>query len=123
MIEDRVHVETIRAAHNYAITLVKLQRFTEAKALLRKTMPVARRVLGELHEVTIKMLWIHAETLYMDADATLDDLREAVITLENETRTARRVFGGANPLVVGFEKTLRNARARLRALETPPTTT
>ena len=44
-----------------------------------------------------------------DNSATLDDRREAVITLENETRTARRVFGGANPLVVGFD-TLRNAQ-------------
>ena len=116
-------LNTLIAACNYASSLVNLQRFEETRSLLRKTMPVARRVLGELHEVTIKMLWIHADTLYMDDDATLDDLREAVITLENETRTARRVFGGANPLVVGFEKTLRNARARLRALETPPTTT
>ena len=111
-------LNTLIAACNYASSLVNLQRFEETRSLLRKTMPVARRVLGELHEVTIKMLWIHAETLYMDADATLDDLREAVITLENETRTARRVFGSANPLVVGFEKTLRNARNVLRARET-----
>ena len=111
-------LNTLIAACNYASSLVNLQRFEETRSLLRKTMPVARRVLGELHEVTIKMLWIHADTLYMDADTTLDDLREAVITLENETRTARRVFGGANPLVVGFEKTLRNARNVLRARET-----
>ena len=83
-------------------------------------MPVARRVLGELHEVTIKMLWIHADTLYMDDDATLDDLREAVITLENETRTARRVFGGANPISESAETSLQNARAALAARETPP---
>ena len=35
--------ETLRAANNYASTLNVLKRFEEAKALLRKTMPVARR--------------------------------------------------------------------------------
>ena len=32
-----------------------------------------------------------------DTGATLDDLREAVTTLEELERTARRVFGGAHP--------------------------
>ena len=110
--------DTLVAANNYALSLYGLQRFEEAKSLLRKTTRVARRVLGESHEVTLKLRWTYAIALYEDPDATLDDLREAVITLENETRTARRVFGGANPLVVEFEKTLRNARNVLRARET-----
>jgi len=40
----------------------------------------------------------YAEALYKDGGATLDDVREAVTTLEDTTRIARRVFGGANPL-------------------------
>ena len=32
---------------------------------------------------------IYAEALYRDPDATLDDLREAVNTLENTERTVR----------------------------------
>ena len=32
--------------------------------------------------------------LYQDPRATLDDLREAVTTLEDTERIARRVFGG-----------------------------
>ena len=32
-----------------------------------------------------------------DPGATLDDLREAVATLEETAPTARRVFGGAHP--------------------------
>ena len=47
-------------------------------------------------------------------DAAAD---EAKTTIEDVERTARRVFGGANPLVVGFERTLRNARAVLVARE------
>ena len=52
--------------------------------------------------------------------STLDDLREAVTTLEDAERTARRVLGGAHPVTSGAETILRNARAFLRARETPP---
>ena len=55
----------------------------------------------------------------MDTDATLDGLREAVATYEETTRTARRVLGGAHPTTQGVEAELQNARAALRARETP----
>ena len=55
---------------------------------------------------------------YDDPDATLDDLREAVSTLEEIERTARRVMGGAHPLTEGMEDDLQHARALLRARET-----
>ena len=61
----------------------------------------------------------YARALYEDPAATLDDLREAVATLEETERIARRVFGGAHPLTGGIEETLRDARAALRARETP----
>ena len=64
------------------------------------------------------MRWLYAQSLYKEA--TLDDLREAVTILEDTERTARRVFGGAHPLVAGIERDLRKARAGLRARETPP---
>ena len=54
-----------------------------------------------------------------DPDATLDDLREAVTTFEELERTARRVFGGAHPLTTRVKCQLREARAALRARETP----
>ena len=53
--------------------------------------------------------------LYQDERATLDDLREAVTTLEDARRIARRVFGGANPTTTGIEMVLRQARIVLRA--------
>ena len=95
------------------------QRFEEAKSLLRRTIPVARRVLGEGADLTLRMRWIYAEALYKGDGATLDDLREAVMTLEDIERTGRRVFGGAHPLTTGIEGYLRNARAALRVRETP----
>ena len=63
--------------------------------------------------------WSYAEALYLDTSATLADVREAVATLEDTERTARRVLGGAHPTVVDVERALRNARAALRARETP----
>ena len=62
----------------------------------------------------------YAQTLYRDEGATLDDLREAVTTLEELVIIARRVYGGAHPLTARIEGDLRNARAALRARETPP---
>ena len=80
---------------------------------------MTRRVLGETHELTLRLRWNYASALYLDDGATLDDLREAVTTLEDAGRIARRVFGGMHPLTSDVEKYLRNARARLRARETP----
>ena len=97
-----------------------LKRFEEAKALLRKSMPVARRVLGKGHRLTLKMRANYALALYKDDGATLDDLREAVTTLQGTDQIARRVFGGAHPTTAGIEKALRGARAALRAREAPP---
>ena len=82
-------------------------------------MPVARRVLGDSHELALKMRWTCARALYIDPGATLDDLREAVTTLEDTARTVRRVFGGEHTITKGTESGLRNARAVLRARETP----
>jgi hypothetical protein len=52
--------------------------------------------------------------------APLDDLREAVTTLEETERTARRLLGSAHPDAVGIERSMQNARAALRARETSP---
>jgi len=114
------HEETLRAANNYAVSLNGLERFEEAKSLLRRTMPVARRVLGTSDELTLMMKWNHAEALYRNPAAALDDLREAVTTHEDAGRIARRVMGCANPLTMAFEDALQQSRAALRARESPP---
>ena len=63
------------------------------------------------------MKWSYAKVLYSDTGASLDDLREAVVTLEETSRTARRVLGGAHPTTGGIEYHLRYSRAVLRARE------
>ncbi len=115
--EDR---DTLLTANNYASSLVVLERFEEAKALMRKTVPVARRVLGENDENLLKIRWTYAKALYMNDAATLDDLREGVTTLGETGQTARRVFGGAHPITSAIEDELRDARAVLHAREPSP---
>ena len=107
-----------RQANNYANSLNDLQRFGEARSLLRRTIPVARRVLGDCNDVTLSMRWNYARALYMDPAATLADLREAVATFEDAERIARRVLGGSHPITEGIDDELREARAALRASET-----
>ena len=81
--------------------------------------PVARRVLGDAHEYTFRMREIYATTLCTANGATLNDFHEAVTTLEETARVARRVLGGANPTTVEIERALRKSRAGLRAREAP----
>ena len=51
------------------------------------------------------------------AHATLDDLREAIKTLEDVEPTARRTLGGTHSYVAGIKGDLDASRARLRARE------
>ena len=76
--------------------------------------PVAQRVLGD-DILTLKMRQAYANALYKDHAATLDDLREAVTTLEEIEMIVRRVLGGAHPTTTAIEVILRMARAKLRA--------
>ncbi len=67
--------------------------------------------------VAVEMRMNYGRALYADPDATLDDIREAVTTLEDAGQTARRVFGSAHPTYAGIEADLRHARAALGARE------
>jgi len=112
---------TLLEAFNYATLFCALKRFEEAKSLLRKNIPVARRVLRESDEIILRMRCAYAVALYKDDGAPLDDLREAVDTLEETAPKARRVLGSAHPLVEEIRNDLRRSRATLAAArETPP---
>ena len=116
------HPDSLLEASNYAPTLVRLKHFKEAKALLRKTMPLAQRVLGAGNHVTLRMKQTYAIALYKDRGATLKDLREAETTLEDTGRIARRVLGSSHPCTEAIGQDLQKARAALRAREAPPAT-
>jgi hypothetical protein len=113
------HAKTLGVAINYASSLTYLRRFKEARSLLRQTNSVARRVLRESDKIMLSMRVVYGMALYEDPDATLDDLREAVKTLEDIEPIARRVLGGAHPLTVQIEERLQDARAALESAHAP----
>ena len=82
---------------------------------LRKNARDLRRSLKKRDKKKPRMRWIYGTALYRDTSATLDDLREAVTTLEDAERISRRVMGGAHPTTEGIEDDLQEARAALNA--------
>jgi len=104
------------AANNLVASLGAdaLQRYAEVRSLLRKTIPVARRTLGEADVITLSMRSCYASALYLDDSSTLDDLREAVTTLEDAMRASRRALG-RRPSTEIIEHNLQAARAVLDA--------
>ena len=112
--------EGLTAAFNYANSLIGLRRFKEANALYRKSIPMARRVLKENDQITLAMRMAYAETLYREPAAPLDDLREAVTTLEAVDRIAQRVFGSPHPITTAITRHLQNVRTLLHAHEALP---
>jgi hypothetical protein len=105
-------------ANNYASLLNVSKRPEEAKSLLHEVIPVARRTLGDPHELTLTMRGLYAELFYRSPGATFADLRESVTTLEDVDRIARRVLGSPHPLTKAIVSQLHGARVALRARET-----
>ena len=105
--EDR---DTLLQATNYAECLSSNNRFEEAKELLRKMIPVARRVLAESDDLQFRMRIACNRALCENPAKTLDDLREAVSMIEEIEPTARRVLGGAHPIVEDIERRLPASR-------------
>ena len=81
---------TRTAASNYVLTLKDLRRFEEVKSLLRKTIPVARRVLGEGHDITLRMRKVYARALYGDPAATLSMVAGAALDVAGRARCGGR---------------------------------
>jgi len=83
----------------------------------RRVVSSRARGADEESSTTRGVVVINGRALFDDPAATLDDLQEAVTTLEDTARTARRVLGGSHPLTNGIEYDLQNARAALCANE------
>ncbi len=112
-LNGREDARTLIAANNYADSLLNLERFEEVRSLLRRTIPVARRVSGDNDVNTLRLRWNYARTLYMDEGATLNDLHEAVATLESVANSWKRIFGPAHPDTPKAQAALRTARGAL----------
>ena len=83
---------TLNAAANYAASFYALDRFEEARSLLRKTIPVARRVLGEAHEITLGMRQNYAQGLIENSAATRRSPRSRDDARRDRTDEAARVW-------------------------------
>ena len=105
------HSQTILNANNIVLSLLNLQRFEEVKALLRRKLPVARRVLGNEHEVTLSIrLDLCRATL--DGESLAEEKREALRMLEEVAGVMRRVMGPAHPDTVYAQRALERYRQR-----------
>ena len=111
------NARTLATICNYAMSLVDLRHLEKAKSLTRRTIPISRRVNGEEHPNTFALKCFYAQSIYRDNRATLDDLREAVTTLEEIDGTARRGLDGSHPIAVRIDECLRQSRATLHIHE------
>jgi hypothetical protein len=59
------------------------------------------------------MRWLHANILYMNDSATVDDLREAVTTLESVAISNKRILGASHPETQKVQNALATAREKL----------
>ena len=84
------------AASNYAMVLLELQRFKEAKRLLRKVISVAQRVLGTEDALTLS-LREDLSRATLDGESSAEEKREAFRMLEDVAGVIRRVMGPAHP--------------------------
>ena len=105
------HRQTLISANNYAMTLLDLRRFAEAKKLLRKVAPVARRALGAEHALTLS-LREDLSRATLDGKSSADEKREALQMLEDTVAVMRRVLGPAHPDTLHAQNNLEGYRQR-----------
>ena len=103
------HEMTLRAANNYAMSLIDIKRFEEAKRLLRKMTPVARRVLGAENKITLSMREDLSRAI-LDGDSSANEKRQALRTLEEVAGIMRRVMGPAHPDTLHAQRKLEGYR-------------
>ena len=103
------HRQTLISANNYAMTLLDLRRFAEAKKLLRKVAPVARRALGAEHALTLS-LREDLSRATLDGKSSADEKREALQMLEDVAAVMRRVLGPAHPDTLHAQNNLEGYR-------------
>ena len=86
----------------------------ERRTLLRDKVPVAQRVLGPHHRLTLQLRSEYAQLKFDDDRATLDDRLAQLAVLEGVVRTARQVLGAAHPLTESFAHNAEWARTIAR---------
>ena len=93
---------------SYATSLVRAEKFQEAKILLEDMMDKARPKFGD-HQVFFKLIETYCfavRSLSAGGDATADEVRDACKMLEEAVRRSRRLFGAAHPQTINMEHNL-----------------
>ena len=103
---------TLRAANNYAMHLLQLKRFEQAKRILRRTVPVARRALGADYVLTLSLREDLSRAI-LDGDSSANEKRQALRTLEEVAGIMRRVMGPAHPDTLHAQRKLEGYRQRI----------
>jgi hypothetical protein len=103
------HEQTLAAASNYALSLLDLRHFKEAKKVLRKVMPVARRVLGTEHHLTFSLREDLCRAT-LDGDSSANEKRDALKMLEDTLGVMRRVLGPQHPDTQRVQRNLHSYR-------------
>ena len=105
----RHNKQTLESASNYAMTLLDLERFEEAKILLHKVAPVAQRVCGAEHDLTLSLREDLSRAI-LDGESSAEEKREALQMLEDTVAVMRRVFGPAHPETLRAQRQLEHYR-------------
>ena len=79
----------------------------------QEIIPEVKRVLGNDHEVTLKMQEVYAQVLFRNVSLSLEDLTEAVGIIEDVDRRMTRILGPDHPDRHRVLEDLSEARARL----------
>ena len=112
--------DTLHEALNFAMTLRKAGHKPEAKEFLRTRSPVADRALGRENYISLRLRWLHANSLCDDADATLDELVQAEATLKSVLGSWRRIMGASHPDTIPLEHAVVRVQAALAAHQSAP---
>ena len=102
---------------NLGTSLVHTRQLTEARSLMRKYLPIARRVLGLDHEITFGLIENLAGAIFENALAPREDLVEVDEILTKQLKRLRQVLGAAHPATQRHENHLKKIQERLAHLE------
>ncbi len=101
------------SALNLANSLCVTAQFTDAAALVNETLPTARRVCGDAHDITLGLRFLLTRSIVLNPDTIQEDLRGAKEELEKLLRTTRRIFGDSHPRVRLVKKNIEGVNFRL----------
>ena len=104
---------TLEYALSLCATVVYAGRYTEAKSLLCKLLPEARRDLGVEDDTYIRLRATYGQALLECDEASRDDVVEALAIFEDLASTIRRIYGTAHPFMPRIQADIEEARKKL----------